>query len=66
MHKRTKVCSAVLLALGGAAGLTSAPAFGQATLERVAVRSIVETISGLRLATRRDLGADPGGRVMRE
>lgn len=37
MHKRTKVCSAVLLALGGAAGLTSAPAFGQATLERVEI-----------------------------
>lgn len=37
MHKRTKVCSAVLLALGGAAGLTSVPAFGQATLERVEI-----------------------------
>ncbi|TXH53505.1 MAG: TonB-dependent receptor [Burkholderiaceae bacterium] len=37
MHKRTKVCSAVLLALGGAAGLTSAPAFAQATLERVEI-----------------------------
>lgn len=37
MHKRTKVCSAVLLALGGAAGLTSVPAFGQTTLERVEI-----------------------------
>ena len=41
MHKRTKVCSAVLLALGGAAGLTSpntteiygALTFGPATLK---------------------------------
>lgn len=37
-----------------------------APVERVAVKEIVETISGMRLATRRDLGADPGGRVMRE
>ncbi|TXC66141.1 hypothetical protein FSC37_09995 [Piscinibacter aquaticus] len=37
MHKRTKVCSAVLIALGGAAGITSVPAFGQATLERVEI-----------------------------
>ena len=37
-----------------------------ATAERQAVKEIVETISGLRLASRRDVGADPGGRVMRD
>jgi iron complex outermembrane recepter protein len=38
MYKRTKVCSAVLLALGGTAGLSSAPAFAQTTtLERVEI-----------------------------
>ena len=37
-----------------------------APVERAAVTAIVETVSGLRLATRRDAGADPGGRVMRE
>lgn len=34
--------------------------------ERSAVTSIVETISGLRLATRRDMSGDRGGRVLRE
>jgi iron complex outermembrane receptor protein len=37
MHKRTKVCTAVLVALSGAAALTSAPAFAQTTLERVEI-----------------------------
>lgn len=34
--------------------------------ERAAVRAIVETISALRLATRREASAERGGRVMRE
>jgi iron complex outermembrane receptor protein len=38
MHKRTKICSAVLVALSGSAGLSSAPVFAQTTtLERVEV-----------------------------
>lgn len=37
-----------------------------APVEREAVTAIVEAVSGLRLATRRDVGADPGGRVMRD
>jgi iron complex outermembrane receptor protein len=48
MHKRTKVCSAVLVALSGTAGLTSAPAFAQTTtLERVEITgSSVRRIDG--------------------
>jgi iron complex outermembrane receptor protein len=37
MHKRTKVCTAVLVALSGAAALTSAPAFAQTKLESVEI-----------------------------
>ena len=37
MFKRTKVCSAVLVAFGGTLALGAAPAFGQQTLERVEI-----------------------------
>lgn len=37
MFRRTKVCSAALLALGGSMSLGSLPAFGQQTLERVEI-----------------------------
>ena len=37
MFKRTKVCSGVLVALGGVLSLGSAPVFGQQTLERVEI-----------------------------
>jgi iron complex outermembrane receptor protein len=37
MFKRSKVCSAALIALGGVATLGSAPVFGQQTLERVEI-----------------------------
>ncbi len=37
MFKRTKVCSATLLALGGSLTLGSAPVFGQQQLERVEI-----------------------------
>lgn len=37
MFKRTKVCQGILVALGGALGLGSAPVFGQQTLERVEI-----------------------------
>lgn len=34
--------------------------------EKAALKAIVEAISGLRLAARKDAGAEPGGRVMQE
>jgi len=37
MFRRTKVCSAVLVAFGGTLALGAAPAFGQQTLERVEI-----------------------------
>ena len=37
MFRRTKVCSGVLVALGGALSLGSAPVFGQQTFERVEI-----------------------------
>lgn len=37
MFRRTKVCSAALLALGGSMSLGTMPAFGQQTLERVEI-----------------------------
>lgn len=37
MFKRTKVCSALMLAFGGTLALTSAPAFAQQQLERVEI-----------------------------
>lgn len=37
MFRRSKVCSAALIALGGVATLGSTPAFGQQTLERVEI-----------------------------
>lgn len=37
MFRRTKVCSAVLVALGGTLSLGAAPAFGQQTLDRVEI-----------------------------
>jgi iron complex outermembrane receptor protein len=37
MFKRTKVCTATLLALGGMLSLATAPVFGQQTLERVEI-----------------------------
>jgi iron complex outermembrane receptor protein len=37
MFKRTKVCTAALITLGGTIALGSAPAFGQQTLERVEI-----------------------------
>lgn len=37
MFRRSKVCSAALIALGGVATLGSAPVFGQQTLERVEI-----------------------------
>jgi iron complex outermembrane recepter protein len=37
MFKRTKVCSAVLVAFGGTLALGAAPAFGQQTLDRVEI-----------------------------
>ena len=37
MHKRTKVCTAVLAALSGAVALTAAPAFAQTKLESVEI-----------------------------
>jgi len=37
MFRRTKVCTGVLLSLGGMLGLGSSPVFGQQTLERVEI-----------------------------
>ena len=37
MFRRTKVCSAVLVAFGGTLALGAAPAFGQQTLDRVEI-----------------------------
>ncbi len=47
MIRRTQVCSAVLMALGGSFGIASLPAFGQQTLERVEITgSSIRRISG--------------------
>ncbi|WP_418320921.1 TonB-dependent receptor [Piscinibacter sakaiensis] len=47
MIRRTQVCSAVLVALGGTLGVASIPAFGQQTLERVEITgSSIRRIAG--------------------
>ena len=47
MIKRTQVCSAVFVVLGGSLGVASIPAFGQQTLERVEITgSSIRRISG--------------------
>lgn len=47
MFRRTKVCSAVLVAFGGTLALGAAPAFGQQTLDRVEITgSSIKRVSG--------------------
>lgn len=61
MHKRTKVYGAVLVALGGAAGLATAPAYGQGSLERVEItgssikRIEAETALPVQIVTREEI-----------
>ena len=44
MIKRTQVCSAVFVVLGGSLGVASIPAFGQQTLERVEITGSPDSV----------------------
>jgi iron complex outermembrane receptor protein len=61
MFRRTKVCSAVLMAIGGTLALGVAPAFGQQTLDRVEItgssikRIDAETALPVTIVTREEI-----------